>query len=132
MNRHLINLATVSFAAVVLTATALAQPSDRQGRRGMMNPEERVNRMVEQYDLSEEQAGQLRQLFEESTATRPNMRGMSREEAKPEMCRHMLQTHDGVMAILTPEQGTQFEQDMQQRVRGRGINPAACEDYRES
>ena len=131
MNPYILKLTAVLSVAILLSGTALAQQSERQGRRGMMDPKERVNRMVEQYDLSDEQAGQLSQVFEEGKANRPNVRGKSREEARPEVCRYILKTHDEIMEILTPEQGEQFTQDMQERARGRGMNPKDCEEFRD-
>lgn len=131
MNPYFLKLTAVMSAAILLSGTALAQQPDRQGRRGMMNNEDRVNRMVEQYDLSEEQAGQLMQVFEEGKANRPNVRGKSREEARPEVCQFILKTHDDIMEILTAEQGEQFTQDMQERARGRGLSTQACEEFRD-
>ena len=101
MNPNFLKLIAVLSAAILLSGTALAQQQDRQGRRGMMNPEERIDRMVERYDLNEEQAGQLMQVFEEGKANRPQVRGKSREEAKPEVCRFILKTHDEILSFST-------------------------------
>ncbi len=130
MNRNYLKLAAALLLTFLMTGSLLAQQQERQHRRGMPSPEERVERMVEQYSLSEDQAAQLTRVFEEGKANRPQVRGMSREEARPEICRFILHTHDQVMGILSAEQGEQYEQDMQERARGRGMNPAACEEFR--
>jgi Spy/CpxP family protein refolding chaperone len=124
----------IALGALMLTSTAWAQGGPGKGHgKGPPSLDERVERLSQVLDLSEAQAAQVREIMTEAQASRPNMRIMDREEAKPALCKHMLETDAQIKAVLTESQVTQYDTFKESRKTGmgggRGRGPVDCSAF---
>ena len=108
-------VAVAASAVLALAATrtvALAGENAGKGDRS----QQRVERMKERLNLTDDQARQLRQIFQE--AHQQWQADQGRADRETMRARHE-KMHEQIKSILTPEQQQKFE-EMQKEHRGRG------------
>ena len=107
--------AVVAGAVLAIAAVRTAAVADENAAKGD-RIQHRVERMKERLGLSDDQARQLQQIFQEahqqwqSDQTKPDRETMRARHEK---------MHEQIKSILTPEQQQKFE-EMQKEHRGRG------------
>jgi Spy/CpxP family protein refolding chaperone len=100
-------LISISLALLLSASLAQAEPRDRPQRGPDM--EQRIERMTEELDLSEEQSEQLLAVMQASAAEREALRDKYEAQIKPELCTLHLATMEQVREILTAEQAAEME-----------------------
>lgn len=115
--------------ALVLSAVAMAFGAQQQGRMGKMgkrgkaNIEKRVAHMKADLNLTDQQASQVKELFEkheqERQAWRGNNPNATREEMRTHRQKMYRQMNEGLKKILTPEQYKKHEEMMHRRMHHR-------------
>lgn len=127
----------VPVAALVLASVAWAQQGPGKGQgHGRPSLDDRVARLSQELDLTDEQAADVREIMQQAQASRPNVRIMEREEARPALCKHMLETDAQIKAVLTESQVEQYETFKESRKAGlgggRGRGPVDCSEFETS
>jgi Spy/CpxP family protein refolding chaperone len=121
-------LAATGMAAI---PASLAQgPGGRRGggRGGMMGGERMIEMMKERLDLSEEQVGKLKKVFEDQAAKMSELRENAPEGGRPSregMMKLREDTNTKINDVLTKEQQDEYQkmqEEMRERMRqgGRG------------
>jgi Spy/CpxP family protein refolding chaperone len=125
----------IPVVALMLASTAWSQQGQGKGH-GRPSLDERVARLSQELDLSDEQAMQVRDIMSDAQASRPNVRIMDREEARPALCRHMLETDARIKAVLSESQVEQYDVFKESRKAGmgggRGRGPVDCSEFEET
>ena len=114
--------------AFVLSAVAMAFGAQQQGKMGQMGKptvDEQVARMKTNLNLTDQQAAQVKELFEkqeqEMQTWRSNNPDPTKEQARIQV-RHMWQERDaGLKKILTPEQYQKHQEMMKQQMKKHGM-----------
>ena len=101
----------------IASITALADRGDR-GPRGP-SPEEKVERMTEELNLSEDQAASLLEIFTTADLEREAMRAEHEALIRQDMCALFTSTNSQVEAVLSADQYAQLEEKMQRRADHR-------------
>jgi len=113
-------LLLIALLLTLATGTALAQGQGNgkgpggNGQPGAAlggNSGNPVNRLTEQLGLDEAQAAEVAAIFEETQL----LRDEEREKARAAHCDIRLNTHEQILAVLTPEQVALFEEHRQKR-----------------
>ncbi len=125
-SRRTLTVLVASFALAVSATPALAQQG--QGGRQMLDADERLARLTEQLDLSDEQAKELKPIVEEQTKKQEELfqnAGGDRETLRADMMKLLDETEEAYAEVLTEEQMNQYREMMQRRMRqgrppGRG------------
>lgn len=109
----------VSFLLAALLASGSALAQKPQGKRdffgGPPSAEEHLLRLSEALDLSDEQSVSLLTVLHEKEARRAALHERAIELIGADVCALRAETESDILAILTPEQGEQFLQSMEQR-----------------
>lgn len=108
---------TVLVALVMSAGAAMAAQHPRHGMR--MNIDQQVAKMKSTYNLNDQQAGQVKSLFEkqqqEMKTWRQSNPQPTREAMRAQHEKWMQAREDGMKNILTPDQFKQYQADMQKR-----------------
>jgi len=98
-------------AALLTTGAALAGPPDEDGpwRMGPPNAEQRLARLSQELNLDREQSRQMLELLQAAEADHEAVRARFFEAAGPEICAIRQNTHEEIMALLTPEQAELYQ-----------------------
>ena len=111
--------ALVALVALGLAATpALAQQGP--GGRRMLSPDERLARLTEQLDLTDEQAAQMKPIIDEQSKKQQELfenAGGDRETMRAEMTKLMEETDKQYAEVLTEEQMSKYREIRQERMR---------------
>ena len=117
-------LALALSLAVVISAPAFAEdqkPAGAEGERGKRfnaSPEERANHLKTELGLTDEQTAKVKAVYEKNQekfkALREDKAG-SEEDRRSKFRELMKATVEEISPILTPEQKTKFQEQMQRR-----------------
>lgn len=95
-------------------------PSAEKGGRGKgrgMSVEQRVDRLSEQLNLTDDQKAKIKAIYEKAQA---DMEAVPQEERREKMRSMMQETNKEIRAVLTEEQQKKFDEISQRRVRNGG------------
>lgn len=111
---------TIAFFICLITMTSLAAQAGRgePGPHGP-SPEEKVERLTEQLDLSEQQASDLLDIFTAAEQEREAMRAEHEALIRQDMCALFTSTNAQVESVLTADQYARLEEKMQRRAEHR-------------
>ncbi len=109
------------------SALAQKQRGEHDWRGGPPSIEQKLARISEALDLSNEQSVQMLVVLQEQEESRAALHEQSMQMLGPEICAQRLETQEAILAILTPEQTALFLAQAEQRRqkaanRGRGKN----------
>ena len=114
--------ALTAFVALVAlglaTTPALAQQGP--GGRRMLSPDERLARLTEQLDLTDEQAAQMKPIIDEQSKKQQELfenAGGDRATMRAEMTKLMEETDKQYAEVLTEEQMSKYREMRQERMR---------------
>jgi Spy/CpxP family protein refolding chaperone len=107
-------------SAAMALATPAQRPMGKMGGQGKPNIDRRVARMKADLNLTDEQAGQVKELFEKQEQDRQAWRNSNPNPTREEMRTHRQhmyrQMNEGLKKILTPEQYKKHEEMMRRRM----------------
>jgi Spy/CpxP family protein refolding chaperone len=108
------------FVALVLSAAAGAFAIQGKMGKGMPTIDQQVARMKTNLNLTDQQAGQVKELLEKQEQDRQAWRSSHPNASKEQMQSHRRdmyrQMNEGLKKILTPEQYKKHQEMMQQRM----------------
>lgn len=117
----------LSFGLVVMAQSEPAEPQERHsGRMMMQTPEQRLDRLSQQLNLSAEQKEKIKPILENQANQMKSLRedtSTSREDRRAKFMELQQKTHDDINAVLNKDQQKKFEEmrsRMMQRRGGRG------------
>jgi periplasmic protein CpxP/Spy len=99
---------------ICLFVLGVSAVSYAQGGRMRMSPEDRVKQMKESLKLTDDQATKITAIYQAQSKSMDSLRnagGDMRNQMRP----MMQATNDKVKAILTPEQATAWQKEMDER-----------------
>lgn len=99
---------------------AQKQQGGRDWQGGPPSVEQKLARISEALDLSDEQSVQMLVVLQEQEASRIALHEQSMALLGPEICAQRLETEESILAILTPEQADQFLEMAEQRRQKAG------------
>jgi periplasmic protein CpxP/Spy len=109
---------------------AAQQPAPAQAAPKMAprqpSVDERIDRMSKELNLTPEQKDKIRPLFEEQDKQMRELRSntsLTPEQKRDKARTMMMETHDKVAAILTPEQKEKMKEHMEQMRQQRETHP---------
>ena len=107
---------TITFLVCLLGLASIAAQADRgdRGPRGH-SPEQKVERLTEELNLSEDQAASLLEIFTATDLEREAMRAEHEALIRQDMCALFTSTNAQVEAVLSADQYAQLEEMMQRR-----------------
>jgi len=114
----------LSIIALIIAASAMAQPPGQQGQPRGFTIEDQVNRLTEDLELTDEQVEQVTEIFENSEwpDIMERMEAAedhdARREIMDEMREAMDEVNEQIKEILTEDQLTKFEEMLTKRQRG--------------
>lgn len=126
----------LSVVAVLLTfGLALMAQSEQQGgppqgRRMMMSPEERLERLSKELDLTDDQKAKLKPIFEAEADKMKALRedtSMSREDRRAKMMEIQQKSSEDIKAVLTKDQQKKYDEMRQRMMERRGPGGPAGE-----
>jgi periplasmic protein CpxP/Spy len=113
-------------AAVVLASGGMAMAQDQKApegkKKGFMTPEQRIERMSTELNLTADQKTKLTSLFEEQNKKMRELRedsNLSQEQRREKMQAFRTENDKKMKEILTPEQYTKWEKQREQ-MKGKG------------
>lgn len=122
---------TLSLALVAAFSTTLALAEDQKpaapgaggprAGRAQMSPEQRADRLKQELGLSDDQTAKVKAVYEKNQDKFKALRedtALSEEDRRAKFREMMKSTMEEVAAILTPEQKTKFQEQMQRRREG--------------
>lgn len=116
----------LAVASLLLAGSAFAQKSGgkgmRDGRGGPPSTEERLARIAERLDLSDEQSRQMLALMQDHEQERKVLMDAHMEEIAPDICKMREDHESDVLAILDDVQAEQFLESKEKfgnRAKGR-------------
>ncbi len=124
----------IAAAVLLFTASALSQeqpaPSGQEqqqgpGRRGMMmmSPQERLDAMAKQLNLTDEQKTKIKPILEQEHEKMQTLRqdtSLSREDRMSKMMDIRKSTSEEIKKVLTPDQQKKFDEMRPMGPGGRG------------
>ncbi len=127
----------ITGALLLFTASALCQeqPSGQEqqappgpGRRGMMmmSPQERLDAMAKQLNLTDDQKTKIKPILEQEHEKMQALRqdtSLSREDRMSKMMEIRKSTSDEIKKVLTPDQQKKFDEMRPMGPGGRGRPP---------
>ncbi len=116
--RAAITVFVALFALALASTPALAQQGP--GGRRMLSPDERLAQFIEQLDLTDEQATQMKPIIDEQSKKQQELFANSsgdRETMRAEMMKLMEETDEQYAEVLTEEQMNKYREMRQQRMR---------------
>lgn len=112
---------TITMLTFALLLGAWVTPADAQRRDGPPDPETRIERMTARLDLTQAQAEQMREIFQEQASARREIFDEGRgPEAREQMLELRKRTHERLAQVLTEEQRDRMQQMRQGRRDRRG------------
>ena len=120
----LLKRSAIALTALIVSAAAFAAPPDKGSRwhdgsrHGPPGAEHQLAWLDEALDLSDAQSAELLALLQSAEAERQALHEQIMAEYRPELCALMQETEAGIVAVLTPEQVSAFE-DLQANRRNR-------------
>ena len=131
----------LAIGALLMTASAFARPPGdaSQWRMGPPGAEERLARLSQQLQLTDEQSLRMLEILQASEDEHHAIRERVMNEIRPEVCALMDHTRQQILAILTPEQVADYDQlsadrharQQQQSNRSRRRFSPGCESFGE-
>jgi Spy/CpxP family protein refolding chaperone len=104
--------------------TSMQGPPPGGGRGGMMDPGRRTDMLKQNLNLSDDQASQVKAIFEDSRTKMEGLRSnssLSQDDRRSQMMTIRKAENDKVEALLTPDQKTKYAA-LQEQMRGRMRN----------
>ncbi len=119
------------FVALVMASgvafAAQRQGQGRMGKKGKPTVEQRVNRMKADLNLTDQQAAQVKELFQKQEQERQTWRSNNPNATTEEIRAHREQMYrqmnEGLKKILTPEQYKKHEQMMRRGMKRHPKGP---------
>jgi Spy/CpxP family protein refolding chaperone len=113
-----------SSAPAAAPSTATPAPGGRQGGPARLSPEERLKKMAEALNLTQEQQDKIKAIMEKTTAKVQEIAAKGRdnltEEDKTKFRELLKSQSDEIGAILTPEQKEKYKELVERRRNGGG------------
>ncbi len=110
-------LLVAALAGAFFTSAASAQ-EQRKGRGGMMDPEQRIERLEQAVGtLSAEQKAKIKEVYAQSAE---KMRNLPEDQRREKMMEMMQEAGRQVRAVLTAEQQKKYDEMMAQMRQGGG------------
>ncbi len=110
-------LLVAALAGAFFTSAASAQ-EQRKGRGGMMDPEQRIERLEQAVGtLSAEQKAKIKEVYAQSAE---KMRNLPEDQRREKMMEMMQEAGRQVRAVLTAEQQQKYDEMMAQMRQGGG------------
>ncbi len=110
-------LLVAALAGAFFTSAASAQ-EQRKGRGGMMDPEQRIERLEQAVGtLSTEQKTKIKEVYAQSAE---KMRNLPEDQRREKMMEMMQEAGRQVRAVLTAEQQQKYDEMMAQMRQGGG------------
>ena len=110
-------LLVAALAGAFFTSAASAQ-EQRKGRGGMMDPEQRIERLEQAVGtLSTEQKTKIKEVYAQSAE---KMRNLPEDQRREKMMEMMQEAGRQVRAVLTAEQQKKYDEMMAQMRQGGG------------
>jgi Spy/CpxP family protein refolding chaperone len=120
---------TLALAAAFCTTLAFAEDQkpapgageNPRGGRQQMTPEQRADRLKQELGLTDDQTAKVKAVYEKNQDKFKALRedkSLSEEDRRAKFREMMKSTMEDVSAILTPEQKTKFQEQMQRRREG--------------
>ncbi len=129
----------LAIASLLLAGTVMAHNpnGDREWMKGPPSVEEKLARISEALDLSDEQVVDLLIALQNQEQEADALREQVHEMIGPEICANRAATEDAIQAILTPEQAetwAQLREERQERremreKRRKGRGELDCSQY---
>jgi Spy/CpxP family protein refolding chaperone len=122
----LTSMLALALAAAFSTTLALAEdqkpaPGAGKGGRQQMSPEQRADRLKQELGLTDDQTAKVKAVYEKNADKFKALRedtSLSEEDRRAKFREMMKSTMEDVAAVLTPEQKTKFQEQMQRRREG--------------
>lgn len=114
---------SIALILALLASSAHAGDSEQKRRshdRQGPDMEQRMQRLSEELQLSDEQSEQLQAVMEAAALERETVREKFEEQIKPELCAIHLATMEQVREILTAEQAAELEGRMDRWASAEG------------
>ncbi len=114
-----ITLTVIALALAVASAWAQTPP----GRPGPMSPDQRLQMMTKQLNLTADQQEKIKPLLENQSQEMQSLRqdsSLSRDDRMSKMQEIRQSTNDKIKETLSPEQQQKFEQMMSRHGHGPG------------
>jgi Spy/CpxP family protein refolding chaperone len=117
-------------AAAPSTATPAPGAPQGGGPGARLSPEERLKRMAEALNLTQEQQDKIKAIMEKTTAKVQEIAAKGRdnltEEDKTKFRELLKSQSDDIAAVLTPEQKDKYKEILERRRNGGGAGGAAA------
>lgn len=111
-------LRLVALGTVAALPLLNAQDAKKGGGRGMMSPEQRIERLEEAVGkLTDDQKAKIKDIYAKSAQ---KMQGLSDDERREKGMEIMRESGRAVRAVLTEEQQKKYDEMMAQMGQGRG------------
>jgi periplasmic protein CpxP/Spy len=134
MKRRIWMLAISALTMMALSAFGQAQEGQGQGGgqgrgRGMMaSPEERVNRLSQELNLTDDQKTKIKAIYQDQADKGAKLRedtSLSQDDRRAKMMDMQKDTSEKIKAVLDKDQQKKFD-EMQERMRQRGPGGAGA------
>jgi Spy/CpxP family protein refolding chaperone len=112
-------LALALGAAMASPPVATAQDSNASGKNRRMTPEQQLERLTTELNLTDAQKPKVKELLEDGAKKRQELRGLGQDERREKMRALMQDQNKKLKEILTPEQREKYQKMMERR-RQRG------------